>query len=641
MWIESAHYILLFAMAVTGLEALILSPTLWSQGSAVAIRLGFRGAAFSFALIAAAFILLMYAYVSRDFSLAVVFETFDGRTSPLYAFSAFCSEREGLFFVLVMLLSAFSLAGYSRRDLHTYQERGRYLFGTSAVLFFLLLLMVTTANPFVRISEPALDGLGLDGEWERPYKTLKILCSLTAYALLTTTFIKAVSMYSKGWHFAYPALLSTLLAVVLLVFSLGLELSTRFMIEENRELWLWTPPTALRLSILCLTLGQLLLLYLCQTGRVFSQWALFFALCLLTLFSAEFFAAEYSLFALNPKAAYFPNPIIAFCATLGMLSFFLFFASSLSDKILPENGFAFFSRESFVALAATACLTFGLCTGLLSFTPSLFLFEPDLPFRLPPDLLKNMMLAHFIAFAVFLTLAFRRKPLSGGWAPPNARLAFWFWGISAVAAAVFLWDGAPESRQVFFWSLPALFLFWSILDALPFSFRPFPRSPAALFQRLESISAASYGFFCFGAGILVLSVSLSTAVVYGNESTQVKVIDDTVALPTFTMHMETLSPKTEGTAARRMLRPEAPEKRPPSLIGGDTVFQWPDKKLAVKIVHLDGLTVSTVEADQISESEIRAEIRRYPALRLVWNSLFFIVAGLLLVLSSWKRKKTS
>ena len=151
-----------------------------------------------------------------------------------------------------------------------------------------------------------------------------------------------------------------------------------------------------------------------------------------------------------------------------------------------------------------------------------------------------------------------------------------------------------ESRQVSLVSARP-FLFWSISDALPFSFGRFLGLRRLCFSGWKSISAASYRLFLLRA-YSVLSVSLSTAVVYGNESTQVKVIDDTVALPTFTMHMETLSPKTEGTAARRMLRPEAPEKRPPSLIGGDTVFQWPDKKLAVKIVHLDGLTVSTVEA---------------------------------------------
>ena len=44
MLIELAHYTIIFALTAVGLQALLLAPTLWSGGSAVAIRLGFRGA---------------------------------------------------------------------------------------------------------------------------------------------------------------------------------------------------------------------------------------------------------------------------------------------------------------------------------------------------------------------------------------------------------------------------------------------------------------------------------------------------------------------------------------------------------------------------------------------------------------------
>ena len=46
------------------------------------------------------------------------------------------------------------------------------------------------------ISDPPLEGLGLPPAWLRPYKTLKILASFSAYALLTATFAKTVIQHT-------------------------------------------------------------------------------------------------------------------------------------------------------------------------------------------------------------------------------------------------------------------------------------------------------------------------------------------------------------------------------------------------------------------------------------------------------------
>lgn len=103
MLIELAHYTIIFALTAVGLQALLLAPTLWSSGSAVAIRLGFRGACFTSALLLFAFFVLLYSFAVHDFSLVVVFETFDSQSSLFYALQAFCSSREG--FSLLLLSS--------------------------------------------------------------------------------------------------------------------------------------------------------------------------------------------------------------------------------------------------------------------------------------------------------------------------------------------------------------------------------------------------------------------------------------------------------------------------------------------------------------------------------------------------------
>ena len=101
MLIELAHYTIIFALTAVGLQTLLLAPTLWSKGSAVAIKLGFRGACFTSALMIFSFFVLLHGFSVHDFSLAVVFETFDSQSSIFYALQAFCSSREGFFFTLL------------------------------------------------------------------------------------------------------------------------------------------------------------------------------------------------------------------------------------------------------------------------------------------------------------------------------------------------------------------------------------------------------------------------------------------------------------------------------------------------------------------------------------------------------------
>lgn len=640
MWTETAHYILLFATAAIGLEALILLPTLWSKGSAVAIRLGYRGACFAVALLAFSFGILMSRYVANDFSLAVVFENFSSETSPYYALTACFASREGLFFVYILMLSAVSIVLFNARDLSTYQERGRYLFFISALLFMLLVLMISTANPFARISDPPLEGLGLPPAWLRPYKTLKILASFSAYALLTATFAKTVSMYSKGWHFAYPALLESLTALMFLIFSVGLELSTRFYVAEDNELWLWSPSSALQLSVLFLLAAQILFLYINQTSRTFAGWTIFTSVCALALFSAEFFAAEYGLLELKSDEPYFPNPVIASCATLGITCFFLFFSSSLRRKQDEDTGFSFFSRESFIGLSAVSCLIPGAGIGFLSFAALLFLFEPDPPLRLLPDLLENMMRYNFILFSAFLALAFRRKSVISGWVVPKKATAAVFWSVTAIAALFYLYAG-DGNFDVLLWSLPALILFWSILDALNFGIRPLPQTFGDVFAKIKNISAQSWGFFFCGLGLLTLSFSLSTAALQSSETVATLAPGKSVEAADFKISLETLTPKNVSAAARFLLHVKNKNETLPALTSGKNDFSWQTDPLSFKAVYFNLKTTQILRVKQIEEKSVTVRVKNYPALVYVRNALFFIEFGILLLLLTWRRRKTA
>ena len=278
MLIELAHYTLLFALTVVGLQTFLLSPTLWSGGSAIAIKLGFRGICFTTGLLLFSFSVLLVAFAFHDFSLAVVFETFDSQSSPFYALQAFCSSREGFFFTFIILLTGVFLIEFSKKDLATYQERGRYLFAGGGLIFSLLILMLASANPFIRIENPPFEGIGFNPLWQPPYRILFVLFSFLSCAVLTISFIKTICMYSKGRHFVVSALRNSLISLILMFCALGIELITGFTTADNGTLWQWTPGNCLLLSVLLLTAGQIILCFFCLSSRVFTNWIIFFSI---------------------------------------------------------------------------------------------------------------------------------------------------------------------------------------------------------------------------------------------------------------------------------------------------------------------------------------------------------------------------
>lgn len=635
MFIELSHYTIIFAIVAIGLQAFLLSPTLWSKGSAVAIKLGFRGACFSFFLLSASFLILLYGYPANDFSLAVVFETSDTQTPLFYTLSAFCSSREGYFFTFIIILSFFSLLGFSKQDLVTYQERGRYLFASSFMIFLLLVLMQTTADPFVRIDEPPLEGLGFSPDWLPPYKTLYFLFTASAYSLLLVTYIKIISMHSKGRRFVLPALNSSLAAAALLIGALGIELLTHFTTAEHDPLWLWSPANSLQFAVFLLTAGQIILLFFYLRSRVFTNWILVFSFFGIAFLTSHFFAVEYRLFALSADEVYFPNPVTALCSVTGLLCFFLFFSSAVIRRRLTENTFSVFSREAFAGLAATSLLAAGVCIGGLSLLPTLFMFLPDLPLRLLPALFKAIALGDMAAFTIFFTLAFRRNSLTGGWAPLNLKMTAWFWGTAAVCALICIFT-APNGKEFVLWTLPALLLFWTVLASfelhVPQTFRDFGRT-------LRATSPYAYGFFFLGMGFLIFSAAFSTAVLNKKEIIQNIKIEETDRLEAFPYRIEKLSPKTEENAAQyRIVSGDSERGTLPGLLRGSPVFQWQDKKLNIRLLQEDTFVITLVQAKQVQEDTLSLHFIRYPALRLIGSALFLMILGLSLTVFSFKKE---
>ena len=511
MFIELAHYTLLFATAVLGLQTALLTPTLWSKGAAVAIKLGFRGLVFGVCLLTASLAVLAAGYAARDFSVAIVFENFSSQTPLTSLLPALLAAREGYFFVFLTVLGVCALLNFSKTDLPTYQERGRYLFACGGILFLLTALMIMTANPFARIENPPLEGLGAQAGLSPLPSTLKRAVLFFAFGLLTTGWVKAVCMASKARPFVAPLVRTTQTALILILTAAGLEFANRLISADKAGFFGWLPAASLETAAAVLAVGQLLMLYFAKLSAVFTRWIIAFGVALTGFLAADFFAVEYRLFALNTSEVYFPNPVTAACGVFGLLSFLLFFSAALSGKAEKDAPFSLFSRESFIGLAAASCLSAGLSIGLIALLPALFMFVPDLPLRLLPDLLRRVFVVHLSLFAAFVGLAFLRKSVQRGWTLPSAKGILSFWGAVALTTLIL----PAERRAAVLYCLPALILLRTALK--PFRFHKVA-SFAEAWRAVKETPLFYYGVLLCAIGFLMLSAVFAASFPFGHES---------------------------------------------------------------------------------------------------------------------------
>lgn len=627
---ELAHYTLIFAVTAMGLQAGVLAWTLWTNAGAVAIRLGVQGACFTAGLLTFAFAVLMRGYAAHDFSLAVVFETFDSQSGALYALPAFLSSREGFFFTFATVLAWAVVWGYSKRDLATYRERGAYLFAGACLVFFLTAVMLATADPFARIEEPPFEGVGFNPAWRPPHKTLEFLMLFAAYAVFAVSFVKTVCLSAKPDRFVAPVLRNVLTALACVAAAVGSRALTGFTTAENGALWQWTPENSLLIAVLMLAAGQAIALYFCRFSHVFTRWVVVFSFCGLTFLTAAFFAAEYKLFAMTADEVYFPNPVTALCATACVVSFLMFLCTVLMKKTAPENDFHILSRESFAGLAIAVLLAAGIGVGGLSLLPTLFMFMPDLPLRLLPALFDRVLSVSVALVAVLFFVAFKRRSLVKGWAKADFKSDALFWGI-VVCGAAWLSAGVDNGGRIAVCALPAVLSANVLLTFYPLYF---PTGFGDLARALRRMPAQAIGAALIAAGLVVFSVSYTDARLNAIVTDDAFVQTDWSGAVVPPCRVETLSGKAAATPVYRFDCSAAEDGA--KVLSGKTVFQGKNGRLDIKLINAKTADVLFRHVRQTREDEIAVRAYLYPSLGHAGTGLFLVCAGLLWLAFSMK-----
>lgn len=400
MIIELAHYMLIFSFFVIGLQTTLLMPTLWSKGNAIAIKLGFRGTFFSSALIFISYFILILCYFRQDYSVAIVFENFN-KDTPFYSIlTAILSSREGFLYTAVFVQCLCCLMGFSNKNLTTYQERGRYLCCNGAFVFLELLLLIETANPFERIIDPPMTGLGLQSNTLELLFCCQTLFLFISFGLLMDRFLTAVCMISKKHEFAPKIYEGTFYAFVFMLLSLCCNVTLKTTNTKGAGFMGWMPSYSLEAGILIFIFTQLIILKKISQYNIFKNAYLNFSIMTLIFLVCDIFAKEYRLFTLNTAEMYFPNPIIALSASLVFVCLTIGFTTTLIRKKQEDVLFHFRSKQTLYTFLVGICNSNALCLSLISLLPSLFIFIPNFAFKEIPSIIQKICFIHFILFAI-------------------------------------------------------------------------------------------------------------------------------------------------------------------------------------------------------------------------------------------------
>ena len=194
---ELGHFALILAFMVAVVQMvvpLIGAQKRWSNWMAVAEP----AAGAQFALTALAFGALMWAFITSDFSLRLVWLNSHSAKPMLYKISGTWGNHEGSMLLWVLIVSLFgAMAAWFGDNLPpTLRARVLAVQAAIAVAFFAFILF--TSNPFVRLDTPPFDGQDLNPLLQDPGLAFHPPFLYLGYVGLSMTFSFAVAALIEG-----------------------------------------------------------------------------------------------------------------------------------------------------------------------------------------------------------------------------------------------------------------------------------------------------------------------------------------------------------------------------------------------------------------------------------------------------------
>ena len=161
MLVETGHFALALALALSLVQAVL--PVWAARSGEPALRQATVQAALaSFACVLFAFAALTFAHVTSDFSVQNVVENSHTAKPLIYKISGVWGNHEGSMLLWILILTLFGACVALARNAVPPVLRANTLGVQGLVTFVFVLFLVTTSNPFTRVSPAPLEGRDLN-----------------------------------------------------------------------------------------------------------------------------------------------------------------------------------------------------------------------------------------------------------------------------------------------------------------------------------------------------------------------------------------------------------------------------------------------------------------------------------------------
>jgi cytochrome c-type biogenesis protein CcmF len=194
---ETGHYALILALGVAIVQMVL--PLLGArlrdpQLAAVAAS----AAQMQFVLVAVAFVALMIAYVTSDFSVANVWQNSHSAKPLLYKISGVWGNHEGSMVLWVLILALFGAAVATHGSNLPRELKANVLAVQGSIAAAFLLFIVTMSNPFTRLDPAPFDGQGLNPVLQDPALAFHPPFLYAGYVGFSMAFSFAVAALIEG-----------------------------------------------------------------------------------------------------------------------------------------------------------------------------------------------------------------------------------------------------------------------------------------------------------------------------------------------------------------------------------------------------------------------------------------------------------
>ncbi len=197
MIIEAGHFALILALTVALVQTIV---PVWGarRGDERMMAVAVPAAQAQFVLVLYAFLVLIWAYVTSDFSVKNVFENSHSAKPLIYKISGVWGNHEGSMVLWVLILSLFGAAVATFGNNLPSRLKANVLAVQASIALAFLAFILATSNPFLRLDPAPFEGRGLNPILQDPALAFHPPFLYTGYVGFSMAFSFAVAALIDG-----------------------------------------------------------------------------------------------------------------------------------------------------------------------------------------------------------------------------------------------------------------------------------------------------------------------------------------------------------------------------------------------------------------------------------------------------------